>query len=356
MEARRHVAVALPAVAPAPAKQNSDPAQTAAVPLTLPQTPEPARPVLPLTTTLTLRRDGSATENMTAEPLDDTSAPEAEMATSPAPPQVEDKSTVSPQDAMAFAARLTLDSGISQTSTDTSRTVDPQSRVQTLPAASQLSAKQVAVAVEVASDGQTSEGGDQAAKEKATQLLAKPDALLPPTPATGSDHSLTPATVASNATTVSPLSAMAQMDKVLTPPPAAASSHHDITVRIPDATDQGTAVRFVERGGEVHVSVRTGDTEMAQTLRGGLNDLVNRLEDGGIRSELWQPGGDASSSHGDPRNPFTNPDGSHGRHSSSGSNSEQESNQQNKPRWVEELEGSIGNSNFKETSQIPWQA
>jgi len=147
------------------------------------------------------------------------------------------------------------------------------------------------------------------------------------------------------------------MDQVQEPPAAAPSGNHDITIRIPDASnDQGTAVRFVERAGEVHVSVRTGDAEMAQTLRGGLNDLVNRLEEGGIRSQVWQPGADTSTSHNDSQQPFADPDGSNGRQNSSGSNSEQEAKQQNRPRWVEELEGSIGNPNFKETTQLLWQA
>jgi len=147
------------------------------------------------------------------------------------------------------------------------------------------------------------------------------------------------------------------MDQVQEPPATAPSSNRDITIRIPDSnTDQGTAVRFVERAGEVHVSVRTGDTEMAQTLRGGLNDLVNRLEDGGIRTQVWQPGTDSSTSQNDSHHPFADPDGSNGRQYSSGSNSEQESKQHNKPRWVEELEGSIGNPNFKETTQLLWQA
>ena len=96
---------------------------------------------------------------------------------------------------------------------------------------------------------------------------------------------------------------------------------------------------------------------MAQTLRGGLNDLVNRLEDGGISTQVWQPGSDAATSpQNDSHQSFADPDGSNGRQHSSGSNSEQESKQQNRPRWVEELESSIGNPNFKETTQLLWQA
>ena len=57
-------------------------------------------------------------------------------------------------------------------------------------------------------------------------------------------------------------------------PAAQPTSSRDITVRIPDDTERGTNVRFVERGSEVHVSVRTGDSELAQMLRGGLGDLT----------------------------------------------------------------------------------
>jgi hypothetical protein len=151
-----------------------------------------------------------------------------------------------------------------------------------------------------------------------------------------------------------PMSPMARMDTAIEPPATPSSTNHDITIRIPDATEQGTAVRFLERGGEVHVSVRAGDAEMAQTLRGGLTELVSRLQDGGIRTEVWQPGSDSSSSQDDHHHPFADPDGANGNPSSS--HSEQESSQQNKPRWVEELEGSIGNENMKETAQLLWQA
>jgi hypothetical protein len=197
-------------------------------------------------------------------------------------------------------------------------------------------------------------GGDSGNQSDKENRFAKPEMVLPQTHATFQDQTASAAT--SHASSM-PLSAAARMDQVEVPAAAAPSGNHDITIRIPDSTtDQGTAVRFVERAGEVHVSVRTGDAEMAQALRGGLNDLVNRLEDGGIRTQVWQPGTDSSTSQNNSHHPFADPDGSNGRQFSSGSNSEQESKQPNKPRWVEELEDSIGNPNFKETKQILWQA
>ena len=218
-----------------------------------------------------------------------------------------------------------------------------------------MTAKQISTATDVPADAHSGDSGNQSNKEKASDLFAKPDTLLPQIHVAAADQTAAPA---NNHASSSPLSPAAQMNQVIDPPAAAPKTNNDITVRIPDSTGQDTAVRFVERGGEVHVSVRTGDAEMAQNLRGGLNDLVNRLEDGGIRTEVWQPGSssNASTSQDDSRHPFADPDGSNGRHYSSGSNSEQESKQQNKPRWVEALEGSIGNQNSKETPQILWQA
>jgi hypothetical protein len=332
--------------------KDSDPTRTVAASLPVTQTVEPPRSILPLTASITLRQDGTALQNSSAAAQDAILAPETEPR-AVAPPVLEqlDDSTTA-VGSLAFAARLSPSAGTQQPAPDANRSAELQPRLQTpLQITTQMTAKQVATGADVPADAHSSEGGDQSARERASDLFAKPNALLPQTQAEAPGQAATPA---HNEAPTSQSSPMARMEKVMDPPAAPSSANHDITIRIPDS--EGTAVRFMERGGEVHVSVRTGDAEMAQTLRGGLNDLVNRLEDGGIRTEVWQPGSDASSSQNDSHHPFADPDGSNGRQYSSGSNSEQESNQQNKPRWVEELEGSIGNQSFKEIKQLLWQA
>jgi hypothetical protein len=126
-----------------------------------------------------------------------------------------------------------------------------------------------------------------------------------------------------------------------------------ITVRIPDASAGGTDVRFIDRGGEIHVSVRTADGETATALRGGLSDFVSRLDNSGIRAEVWHPGADASPSdsqqrsdsqeHSDSQRQPQHQGGS-GRHNHNpGSGSRQQQPQDGpKPEWVEQLESSIG--------------
>jgi hypothetical protein len=141
------------------------------------------------------------------------------------------------------------------------------------------------------------------------------------------------------------------MEQVVETPSAPPANPRDITVRVPDSTDRGTDVRFVERGGEIHVSVRTSDAEVAQTLRGGLSDLVGRMEHTGIRAEVWRPGQDAATSQNQSQQQqsFERDQRGDSRGSGSGRNqqgsAEEETRQEaEKPGWVEELETSLAQS------------
>jgi len=151
---------------------------------------------------------------------------------------------------------------------------------------------------------------------------------------------------------VSAAAPAAHTENWIEPPEAAPTSSHDITVHVPDATDRGTSVRFVDRGGEIHVSVRTGDTELAQTLRSGLSDFVERLDHTGLRAEVWRAGPEAAASQNDAQNHSqneakSNSQDNQGNQSGSGRNSsgsqgrDGERQNPNRPRWVEELETSI---------------
>jgi len=343
----------------------SDPAPAITAPVTATEAPittaDPQRPIHPPAASNTARQDTAASQTSSAATQDSSAASENDPK-SVLPPVLDraDDTTAAPsQGSLAFAARLTPAEETPAATPDTTRMADSQSRAQTaLQSTTPASAKQIASETDLPADAHNGETGSQSDRDTASDRFAKPEMVQLQTPGTFQDQAAATSTSHASA---SPLSPAARMDQVQDPPATASNGNHDITIRIPDATDQGTAVRFVERAGEVHVSVRTSDTEMAQTLRGGLSDLVNRLEDGGIRTQVWQPGGEASTSQNDSHQnnsnqPFADPDGSNGRQYSSGSNSEQESKQQNKPRWVEELEGSIGNQNPKETPQLLWQA
>ncbi len=365
-------------------RQQLDPARSMAG-----TTPDPTGIILPFAPTFT--RHEPATPSQNASAAFPASAREADHTAPQSTPQMQATDAANGASGqLAFAARLSVEDDPSASAAFMSSADDQTRRaaaqpVSTLPASSQSAApqtesqatvpaslpntvsRQVVSGASQTADARNGESSDASPKQNAGDGTAKADAFVAQTQVAASSHAM--GAVHSDASSDSgngptsketPAPAMspaARMDKMIEPPATPASANHDITVRIPDASEMGTAVRFVERAGEVHVSVRTGDAEMAQTLRGGLGDLVNRLADGGVRTEVWQPGSGASTSQDDPGQPFADSNGSkNNRESSSGSETEQDSSRQNKPRWLEELESSIGDENVKETSQLLWQA
>lgn len=81
-------------------------------------------------------------------------------------------------------------------------------------------------------------------------------------------------------------------------PQAAPLAAHDIKLQV-SAGDQRVDVRLVDRGGEVHVAVRTPDSQLANSLRQDLPSLSASLEHSGFRTETWQPTAGAPLDHHD---------------------------------------------------------
>jgi hypothetical protein len=136
-------------------------------------------------------------------------------------------------------------------------------------------------------------------------------------------------------------SAGERMQSIIEAPAPLAGSRQSITVKVAGATsDTGIDLRFVERGGDIHLSVRTASPEVAQELRGGLNDLVGRLEHAGIRTEVSNTSSsnsasaDSSKDQGEPdrKGSSRNPGDAQGQ--------QQNSRGSNRSRWMEALEHS----------------
>jgi hypothetical protein len=133
---------------------------------------------------------------------------------------------------------------------------------------------------------------------------------------------------------------IARQEPIIEPPAAPRSSAHNFSVRVPDNNGGWTQVRFVESGGEVRVSVRTADEGLAQNLRTHLNDLSQRLAEGGIPAEIWKPAADAASpQNNNQHQPDRDGRGSNGQ--PSGGQDGQSDRQQKRPAWLEEMEASL---------------
>ena len=128
----------------------------------------------------------------------------------------------------------------------------------------------------------------------------------------------------------------------------------EISVTVPvsradSANEERVAIRMVQRGSEIHVSVRTPDREVAQAMRQDLSRLAASLEDAGFRSEAWRPATSnvAAPSQTQAQREFSQEtahrdsatyDGRSGGNSGRGPGEQKRRQQDDRPRWVAELE------------------
>jgi hypothetical protein len=125
----------------------------------------------------------------------------------------------------------------------------------------------------------------------------------------------------------------------------------DISLQVTQPGTERVDVRVVQQGGEVHVSVHSADAGLTSGLRQGLSDLQSRLEENGYRSEMWRPGASAAplAPAPSPQAPTNHSRGGDGQPQQGGSqqdsgrrNQNQSNHQSGQPRWVEEMESSLG--------------
>jgi hypothetical protein len=184
-----------------------------------------------------------------------------------------------------------------------------------------------------------------AAVEDETATPADPHGLLA---ATSLERNAEPAAVSTPAASPSPRT------EAPTPPPETQAKPSaplkDISLQVTQPGRERVDVRVVQQGGEVHVSVHSADTGLTSGLRQGLSDLQSRLAENGYRSEMWRPGASASALAPAPAaQASTNQSRGEGQPQQGGSqqesgrrNQNQFNNQSNQPRWVEEMESSLG--------------
>jgi hypothetical protein len=136
-------------------------------------------------------------------------------------------------------------------------------------------------------------------------------------------------------------------EPAISSPSARSEAVRDISVSIPPLEKGGNsavALRLVEKAGEVHVSVRTADSDLGQSMRIQLDQLVTRFDRQGYRSEIWLPPSHSSATH-DPsgEHGFSPRDSSYqgnGRQSDAnqGQSGGQKRHTPERPLWLEEMD------------------
>jgi hypothetical protein len=124
-----------------------------------------------------------------------------------------------------------------------------------------------------------------------TAAETKPESLSPGASAAMVSFSGTPSGDTKRPTSTAPeMPITAQLDRLLESE-RPAESNQVISVNLTGTTDGPVSVRFVERSGEVHVTVRTADPVLAQDFRSGFSDLSGGLEHAGFRAEVSSQSG-----------------------------------------------------------------
>jgi hypothetical protein len=145
------------------------------------------------------------------------------------------------------------------------------------------------------SSSKQSDSSRHPAQERAQEaaiVTARPNPSAEPAPTNFDVNALTPPA----ASTTSPTPAISHSEAPVeaavpapAPQPASTPATHDIKLEL-NGGGQRVEVRLTERGGDIHVAVRTPDARLSDAMRQDLPALAAKLEQSGFRADGWQPG------------------------------------------------------------------
>ncbi len=118
---------------------------------------------------------------------------------------------------------------------------------------------------------------------------------------------------------------------------------NNVHLHLTGDNNQRVDVRLVDYNGELRVSVRTGDTNLAQSLQERMPELTSRLDTQHFRSEIWTPsiaGATKTETNGSSFS-GANAGGSanYGDNTGRQGNSRGQNGNSNQPDWLDEIEG-----------------
>jgi len=247
---------------------------------------------------------------------------------------------------IAFTARLTLSPpDVSPALPSTPKAAAEQSAAPSSKdgAGEKMEAiKKIAVSAGKPREGNAHEDPPPADSEAAEIVRSAPE------PAAAIERQVSANRAAETNDAAAPAPRMAEVPMV---PPALAPSApaQQIAVRVSPKDGASVDLHVAERGGEIHVSVRTPDEALQTSLRQDLETLANSLERAGYRAETFTPREIAVAA---PREGAMQPSNSRGNDSdapaggrggsgnSSNPRQQQQSRGQNAKNWLEELENS----------------
>lgn len=133
-----------------------------------------------------------------------------------------------------------------------------------------------------------------------------------------------------------------------TDPTAKTGTANELSFSVSASDRQKVEIRVMDRAGEVRVSVRTPNEDLANTLRGDLGSLTGKLSQSGYATEAFAPAshsGEFSRQQSGSSPDQQQPGGQNGNAYRQGQQqSSQQQGRSGRPAWLEELENSGGNT------------
>ncbi len=277
----------LPAAAPAPAEHTAAAASASTAPASLAAaTPATAIAASIVQTAVACARTAASksTTRTETETIDTASVRLPEVgagvdAKLAAP--VADTTLESSQSELAFAVRLTEQPSPENAAAAPAEAAPAVATTSTAPKSREAKVELAATAT-AASQG--------AGQESATTgESSRPAETFVPAATVASTRTETAAPAAKTGASTSATTATAAHPANEAQPAEARGEVREISIRIVDDRARTAAVRVSERGGEVHVAVRTADPAVAGSLRSDLTELAARIEKRDVSAEIWRP-------------------------------------------------------------------
>lgn len=136
----------------------------------------------------------------------------------------------------------------------------------------------------------------QAAAATAIPAATQPAVMMPQSVPAAYAHAQAETLTAN--TPVVPAAPSAPVAPVVEAPVTPAVRTHAIDIQVPGTGGDGVDVRVSQRAGDVQVTVRTPNDDLAQSLRQHLPELSDRLNQTGTTSQIWQPAAAGETSTG----------------------------------------------------------
>lgn len=138
---------------------------------------------------------------------------------------------------------------------------------------------------------------------------------------------------------VTPAHAIDQAAPLETASKAPAAPLNEVSVRVAGPDQTSASIHLVDRAGELTVAVRSTDTQLADVLRGNVDQLSARLNASGWNAELWRPGTvqPAARSEASAQDSSGERSESQSQQLRDQTRRDSQNNQQKRPDWVEEF-------------------